>query len=167
MLAWNWALTDRSGRKASGVSSSTSSAVWYPRWPYSSRSPTSTATRAVATEAASSSTSADRNATRSADMVVARYSPVTFPITSSCTLARPKILRVGRPSTTSRKCPARVASSRHCRCVRALVCQPTSTANSGISGSVTAMMSAEIQSAAATRASTAMGTATARISCGT
>ena len=135
-------------------------------WPYSSRRPTSTATSAVATAAASSSTRADRKATRSVDMVAARCLSVTVPITCSCAFARPNTLSVGRPSSTSRKCPASVASSRHCRRVLAFVCQPTSTANTGMSGSVTAMMTAEIQSAAATRTSTAMGTTTASTSCG-
>ncbi len=41
-----------------------------------------------------------------------------------------------------------------------------STMNSGISGSVTTMISAEIQSAVTIRASTATGTTTASPSCG-
>ena len=45
-----------------------------------------------------------------------------------------------------------MASNRHCRRVCALVCQPTSTAKTGMSGSVTAMTTAEIQSVIATRA---------------
>src|SRR6202167_2083779 len=52
------------------------------------RSPTSTASSAVARAAASSRTKPDRNATRSVDMVTARYSSVTAPITSACGLPR-------------------------------------------------------------------------------
>ena len=62
--------------------------------------------------------------------------------------------------TTSRKCPESVDSCRHWRAARVRADVPMRTANTGISGSVTAMTTAEIQSAAATRASTATGTAT-------
>ena len=120
----------------------------------------------MASAAASSSTSADRNATRSVPMVAFRCASETAPITCACAFARPNSFRVGSPSTTSRKCPPSVASSRHWRCVLALVCSPTRTANTGISGSVTAMTTAEIQSAAATRATTATGTTTASTSWG-
>ena len=113
-----------------------------------------------------SSTKADKNATRSVPMVARRCSWDTSPITCACVLARPNSFSVPSPSTTSRKWPPKVTSSRHCRWVRALVCQPTKTANTGISGSVTAITTAEIQSAAATRASTATGTATASTNCG-
>ena len=89
--------------------------------PASSRSPTSTATSAVAIAADSSSTSADKNAIRSAAMVAVRCSFVTVLITSAWALARPKALSVGRPSTTSRKWPPSLASSCHCRWVRALL----------------------------------------------
>ncbi len=60
----------------------------------------------------------------------------------------------------------RVAFLSDCRRVCVLVCQPTRTANTGINGSVTPMTTAEIQSAAATRATTATGTANASTSCG-
>ena len=148
------------------MSSSTSSAAWYGMWPYSSRSPVSTATRAVARAADSSSTSADRNATRSVAMAADRCCSVTVAITCSWALARPNTLRVGRPCTTSRKCPPSWASSRHWRRVCALVCRPTRAANSGISGSVTAITTPEIQSAAVTVTSTAAGTRTDSTSCG-
>ena len=165
-LAWYWAATARSGRYASGVSRSTSSAAWYGMCPYSSRSPVSTATKAVARAADSSRTSADRNAMRSVAMVADRCSLVTVAITCSWNLARPNALRVGRPCTTSRKCPPSWASSRHWRRVAALVCRPTRAANSGISGSVTAITRPEIQSVAVTVATTAAGTSTDSTSCG-
>ena len=166
MLAWNCRPTARSGRYASGVSSRTSSAVWYGMCPASSRSPTSTATSAVATAADSSSTRADRNATRSVRMVACRCASVTSRITVAWALARPNSLSVGSPSTTSRKCPPRRASSRHWRWVWARVCSPISTAKTGISGSVTAITTAEIQSASPTRISTATGTRKASTSWG-
>ena len=50
--------------------------------------------------------------------------------------------------------------------VCALVCRPTRAANSGISGSVTAITRREIQCVAVTVATTAAGTSTASTSCG-
>ena len=128
--------------------------------PASSRRPISTATRAVASAAASSRTRADRKATRSAAIVADRWSSVTFLMISAWALARPKIFSVGSPSTTSRKCPPSAASRCHWRCVRALVCKPTRTANRGMSGSVPAITSPDSQSAAVTLTSTASGTST-------
>ena len=148
------------------MSSSTSSAAWYGRWPYSSRSPVSTATSAVARAADSSSTSAERNATRSVAMAADRCCSVTAAITCSWALARPNTFSVGRPCTTSRKCPHSWASSRHWRRVCALVCRPARAAKAGISGSVTAITTPEIQSTAVTVASTAAGTSTDSTSCG-
>ena len=166
MLAWNCRLTARSGRYTSGVSSRTSSAVWYCICPASSRSPTSTATSAVAIAADSSSTRADRNATRSVRMVACRWASVTSRITAVWAWARPNSFSVGSPSTTSRKWPPSRASSCHCRSVWARVCSPISTPNTGMIGSVTAITSAEIQSASPTRISTATGTRQASTSCG-
>ena len=114
----------------------------------------------MASAAVSSKARADKNATRSAAMVALRCARVTSPITSAWARARPNSFRVGRPATTSRKWPPRRASNCHWRCVCARVCHPMRIPNSGISGSVTAMMTAEIQSANATRASTASGMVT-------
>ena len=99
-------------------------------------------------------------------MVATRCAPVTSLITSAWALARPNTLSVGRPATTSRKWPPSRASSCHCRWVWALVCNPISTAKTGINGSVAPMITAEIQSANATLTSTASGTATASTSWG-
>ncbi|GAB3851205.1 hypothetical protein GCM10029963_38640 [Micromonospora andamanensis] len=72
MLAWNRLPAARSGRYASGVSSSTSSAVCNAKPPPSRRMPTGTATSATDRVATSSSTSAERKAIRSVFMVAIR-----------------------------------------------------------------------------------------------
>ena len=53
----------------------------------------------------SSSTSDERNASRSVDIVVRRYSSVTSRIVRTCAFDRPKIFKVASPPTTSRKWP--------------------------------------------------------------
>lgn len=81
--------------------------------PWTSRIPMVTATRATEIVASSSSAKDERKAIRSVRMVAWRYSPVIRRIDSACALARPKTLSVGRPATTSRKCPESRDSSRH------------------------------------------------------
>ena len=85
---------------------------------------------------------------------------------STWALARPKTLSVGRPATTSRKWPARRWSSRACRRIRTFVEAPTSAMNSGIRGTVTAMITADIQSAPSITTMMVTGTMTAKKSCG-
>ncbi len=85
---------------------------------------------------------------------------------STCAFERPKTLSVGRPATTSRKWPDSRCSVRSWRSVWLRVAVPMSTMNTGIRGSVTAMMTAESQSWAATTARTVSGTITASTSCG-
>ena len=95
-------------------------------------------------------------------MVAVRYRSVMSRMAATWALARPKTLRVGRPATTSRKWPARRWRSFDWRSIRTLVDAPTSDMNSGISGTVTAMITAEIQSAPSTTMTTVTGTITAR-----
>ena len=166
MLAWKRLPAARSGRYASGVSSSTSSAVCRASPPPSNRMPTGTATSATERVATSSSTSAERNAIRSVFMVATRCPSAIRRTTSVCARARPNARSVGNPATMSRKCPPSSESRRHCRSVAAWACQPSSAPKTGISGRVTAMITAELQSAKTTRASTASGTVTLSTSCG-
>ena len=65
---------------------------------------------------------------------------------AACALARPNTFRVGSPATTSRKCPASRCRVRIWRSIFSRVAAPTSAMNSGIRGSVKAMIAAEIQS---------------------
>ena len=166
MLAWNWLPAARSGRYASGVRKSTSSAVCSSRPPLSSRMPIGTATSATERVATSSSTSAERKAMRRVFMVASRCPSAIRCTTVTWPLARPKARSVGSPATMSRKCPPRRERRRHCRSVAAWACQPSSAPKIGISGRVSAMISAELQSAKTTRARTATGTVTLRMSCG-
>ncbi len=99
-------------------------------------------------------------------MVALRYSPVMRRIDSACALARPNTFKVGRPATTSRKCPDNRDSSCHCRSIRDCVAQPISIMKIGMSGSVPTMIAAETQSSVTIRASTAAGTITASPNCG-
>lgn len=116
--------------------------------------------------ARSSSAKEERKAIRRVRSVARRYSPVMDRIAAAWALARPKTFRVGRPSTTSRKWPDSRASSRHWRSIRAWVAQPIRIMNSGISGRVRTIVSAESQSPVTIRASTARGTTTASPNCG-
>ena len=71
--AWNWVPTIRSGRYTSGARISATIPASSSMPPYTSRSPMLTATSATHSVASSSSTIDDRNATRSADIVVRRW----------------------------------------------------------------------------------------------
>ncbi len=164
--AWYCAPTCRNGRYASGARISTSRPVYRSRSPCTSRIPMPTATSATESVASSSSAKEDRKAIRRVRSVARRYSPVMARMDAACALARPKTFSVGSPATTSRKWPDSRDSSRHWRSMRFCVAQPMRIMNSGISGSVTTMIAAEIQSPATIRASTATGTTTARPSCG-
>ncbi len=116
--------------------------------------------------ATSSSTSAERKATRSVRIVVSACAVAIRRTVSAWAAALPNSFSVPSPATTSRKWPPTADSSAHCRRVRSLVCAPTSAANTGISGSVTRIVSAAVRSANASRSSTASGTTAATASCG-
>ena len=103
---------------------------------------------------------------RSVRIVASRCASLVRLTSAASALARRKIASVGRPSTASRKWPPSRLSSRHCLRVWSCACQPTSAMNRGISGRVSAMISAESQSASSTTTSTAIGTSTASTSCG-
>ena len=92
--------------------------------PASSRSPTSTATRAVASAAAQFQHEGgqERHPQRGHGGLAVLAGDA--PDLSACGLARPNSLSVGSPSTTSRKWPPSRASSRHCRWVTRLGVQP-------------------------------------------
>ena len=120
-----------------------------------------TATSAIPSVAASSSTAPDRNAIRSVAIVVRRYSSLTARICAACASPRLKARSVGRPRTTSRKCPARSVRACHRSRARRSVYRPTSHMNTGTSGSVSSISPAETRSIVATKTSTATGTTTA------
>ncbi|CAM5731671.1 hypothetical protein SALBM311S_08701 [Streptomyces alboniger] len=81
--------------------------------PCTSRIPIVTATSATDSVDSNSRAKDEMNAIRSVRMVACRYSPVMRRMESACTLARPNTFRVGRPATTSRKCPDSRDRSRH------------------------------------------------------
>jgi hypothetical protein len=83
-----------------------------------------------------------------------------------CAAARPKILRVGNPATTSRKCPASTERVPHWRSIFRCAARPTNTMKIGMSGSVSAIVTPATRSAWSTQISTAVGTRQARTSCG-
>ena len=111
-----------------------------------------TATSAVASVATRSSTAPDRNDTRSTCIVAARYSSLAAAIRSACAAPRLNARSVGSPRTTSRKWFESRASARHRARVRASVDRPISAMNTGISGSVTSMISADVRSTTAVHA---------------
>ncbi len=134
--AWNSAPTRRRGQYASGARSSTTSAVPRSRDPPASRRPTTTATSATEIVATSSRTAEDAKASLSVSFVARRYRSVTARIDADCAFARRYATRVGSPRITSTKWPDSCASERHCRSALSRVAIPTSTANTGTSGSV-------------------------------
>ena len=77
-----------------------------------------TAIRATETLASNSRTSEERNVIRSVAIRRRRYRSVTSWITPTWARERPKIFRVVRPLTTSRKCPDSTWRARNCRSVR-------------------------------------------------
>ena len=81
---------------------------------------------------------------------------------STWALDRPKIFSVVSPLTTSRKCPESACNTRNWRSVCARVAIPTSAMKIGISGRVTTMITAEIQSTAKRAPTIMRGTMTAR-----
>lgn len=125
-------------------------------------------TAMIATDrvASSSSTSADRNDTRSTRMVAVRYRSPASRSWSACAAARPKIRRVGSPATRSRKNPDSWDSRPHWRCTATVVYCPMRIMNTGISGSVTARITAASTSCVRIVSPTASGTTTASTSCG-
>lgn len=68
---------------------------------------------------------------------------------------------MGRPRTTSRKCPPSRDSATNCFSVTAFVVIPTSAPKTGMSGSVTSTITALARSAANSRTRTATGTTAA------
>ena len=137
-----------------------------PSPPSTSRTPTVTATSAIPSVAASSSTAPERNATRSVPIVARRY--------SSPTSRDPLGLRRAAVERAQRRQPAddveEVGRETRSACqrsrVRRSVYRPTSHMKTGTSGSVSSMTPAETGSIAATRTSTATGTTTASTTCG-
>ena len=121
---------------------------------------------ATDSEASSSSTSDDRNEIRSTPMVLARYWSPTARIVATWAFARLKIFSVGRPATTSRKCPDSTPRVAHCRSTRAWVYWPMRTMNNGMIGTVRAMMTAASRSWVAMTTVAISGTTTARTSWG-
>ena len=87
-------------------------------------------------------------------------------IACACGLARPNTFSVGRPATTSRKCPAEPLQAAHLRVHPLARAAPTSAMNSGISGTVTITIAAETQSRASRNATTTTGAITASTTCG-
>ena len=85
---------------------------------------------------------------------------------AACALARPNTARVGRPATTSRKCPLSTPRVRHCRSTRDWVYKPTSTMNSGINGNVKATITAANTSWVRIATPPTIGTVTASTSIG-
>ena len=81
-------------------------------------------------------------------------------------LARPNTFKVGSPATTSKKCRARRWRVRTWVAVRSAVVAPTRAMNTGINGTVKAMITAEIQSRETTTTKMTSGTMTARTSWG-
>ena len=136
------------------------------RSPNTTRNPTVTATSATDRVASSSSTSAERNEIRSVAIVSARWAASVRRSPSAWARARPKTCRVGRPATRSEKWCARRVWTRHRLRVRASVVQPTRAMNTGISGSVSATMIADVRSAVRIATPTITGTVTASMSWG-
>jgi hypothetical protein len=115
------------------------------------------ATTAVESVAARSRTTPERNDRRSVPMVVRRYRSVTSRIPVSWALPRLKARRLGRPRTTSRNQPDSPARASKLARARAPADRPMGAMNTGITGRVTAMSSAEVRSTAAVQHSTATG----------
>nr|WP_249161932.1 hypothetical protein [Actinospica acidithermotolerans] len=134
--------------------------------PSASRRPIAAATSATESIAISSSTSEERNAIRSVRIVARRWASAARRICRSCPLVRPNAASVGSPATTSRKWPPRRWSAVNLRSISARVRRPMSTMNTGISGTVTAMMTADSGSAARIRIPISAGTTAASVNCG-
>ncbi len=134
--------------------------------PSTSRSPMETAMIATDSDASTSSTREDRNEIRSTFIVLARYWSPTALMVATWALARLKTLSVGRPATTSRKCPDRTPRVAHCRSTRASVNRPIRTMNTGMIGTVRAMITAASGSWVRMKPVAMSGTTTARTSCG-
>ena len=139
---------------------STVSAGRSPMSPPTSRTPRVTATSAVDSVVARSSTTPDRKASRSVPIVVARYWSVASAIFGIWAVPRLNARRVASPCTTSRKWADR--PTRACQFARDRVAaeRPTSTMKIGMRGRVTSMIAAEVRSTTAVRSRTA-GTVTA------
>ena len=100
------------GRRAPARAGATVSAGRRPMCPPTSRTPSVTATRAVDSVAARSSTAPDRNESRRVPIVVRRYSSAASAIFGSWASPRLNARRVGRPRTTSRKWAPRTREGR-------------------------------------------------------
>ncbi|CAM5354147.1 hypothetical protein STANM309S_03427 [Streptomyces tanashiensis] len=101
--AWYCAPTWRSGRYASGARIRMTSPVYRSSSPWTRRVPMVTETSATDRVARSSRANEEMKAIRRVRIVAWRYSEVIARIDSAWAFARPKILRVGRPATASRK----------------------------------------------------------------
>jgi hypothetical protein len=99
-------------------------------------------------------------------MVVRRYRSVTSRMWDICALPRLKARRVGSPRTTSRKYAESPTSACQLARDRALADRPMSAMNTGTTGSVTAMIRADLRSTTALQMRTATGTVNARTTWG-
>ena len=167
VLAWNSDPTVRIGAYSSGTSISTVSAGRRPMAPSARRTPRVTATSAVDSVVARSSTTPDRNASRSVPIVVTRYRSVASAIFGIWARPRLKARSVARPCTTSRKWADRPTRACQFARDRDAAERPTSTMKIGISGQRHehdrgrgAIDDQRVQ------ASTAAGTVTASTTCG-
>ena len=116
--------------------------------------------------ARNSSTSDDRNATRSTAIAARRYaSDMAATARISARLA-PNSRSVVRPSIASNTCPLRRARTRHCVWFSVSVPRPMMIMNSGISGADSAMIRPETQSVGTTNTRIASGRNAASTVCG-
>ena len=105
-----------------------------------------TAISATERVASHSSTVPDRNATRSADMVVRRWSSPSSRTFSAGPCSRPSARNVGRPAIRSSSWAESVVMVCSVRSALPLVSSPMRIMNAGMSGSVTTTMIAEVRS---------------------
>ena len=160
-LAWNSAPARRIGRKTSGDTSSTASAVPSVSVPPRSRRPSSMATSPTPSPASISMASADRKATRKVPIVVWR-SPSLAAATSRRPWSwRPKARSVGSPWISSRYRADSDASRRHWRPVRRADSLPKYTIDTGTSAASPSRTSSEGQSSNPTHTRSRQGVSTA------
>ncbi len=125
-----------------------------------------TAIRATERLAAISRTRALRKAIFSVPMVALRCCSPMWRTAVACCLARPKTVRTGSARSSSRSWAERSSVTSAAFCTRFSVYQPINAAKTGISGTVTAIRTADGQSVKRIHAPTSGGTITAVTSAG-
>ena len=160
--AWNSTPTRRSGQNTSGASSSAVRPAARVISPYTSRRPTLTATSATPRVAISSSTSADRNATRNVAIAERRCAALSSAILSAGPSARPRARKVGMPAIRSIRRDRKVVIAAMAAADRSAVARPISTMNTGISGSAIRTINAACRSLSAMTTTVAGVSAAAR-----